>query len=103
MSRDFGPPPDLPEGAAKGLRLGMRVRTRCVSTGGFMLSPGVLSRRRGGIVGTLHSPVPGHGGDVWWVVHEGTSQHEENGRKMWDPSGVAPYGIDELQPCSNED
>jgi len=29
-----------------------------------------LENRRAEAIGTINSYVPGHGGDVWWVIHD---------------------------------
>lgn len=76
----------------------MRVRvTRLNSTAGMMISAESLARRREGVAGTLWGYVPGHGGDVWWVVYDGCPKTTNAaGEAVYDKSGVAPFGTDEL-------
>lgn len=75
-----------------------RVRVECLyPTIGWMISEEALFRRRAGVEGTLLHYVPGHGGDVWGVVHDGTGTYVDgSGRECWDKSGVAPYGLGEI-------
>jgi len=40
------------------------------STAGMFVTQDVLDRRKADTEGILWSYVPGHGGDVWWVVHQ---------------------------------
>lgn len=37
----------------------------------MMIHPRHLSARRPNLPGTIQGWVPGHGGDVYWVLHEG--------------------------------
>lgn len=64
-----------------------------LSTAGMIISERALSRRETGVTGKVHGYVAGHGGDVWWVVHEGARRVGDN----WDPRDVAPYRTDELE------
>lgn len=76
------------------LRPGLKVAVGPLgATTGVMLSAQALAGRRAGAYGTLYGYVPGHGGDYWWVVHEGAVA--VNG--SWPRECVAPYGTDELQ------
>jgi hypothetical protein len=52
---------------------GTRVRTHEVleSTNGMMVNPLHLSARKPNAEGVVEGCVPGHGGDVYWVRHEG--------------------------------
>jgi hypothetical protein len=80
------------------IRPGLRVKTRDAlgSTAGYFISETTLQRRRSGVTGQVYGYVAGHGGDVWWVVHDGTPQIERDGVLTWDANGVAPYGLDEI-------
>lgn len=66
----------------------LRVADTLQSTTGMMIAPDRLARRRAGAVGFALGYVGGHGGDVWWVNHEGD-----------DPDDVAPYALTELEPA----
>jgi hypothetical protein len=66
---------------------GLRVRTNAKvaepgATTGMLIKPEYLEARKVGAVGTVHSYVAGHGGDVWFVDHEDGS--------------VGAYGFPEL-------
>src|SRR5262249_17232087 len=67
------------------------------STRGMSASPEVLARRKPAQAGAALSPVPGYGGDVWWVVHEGAARIIVDDQEQWDPKDVAPYVLDELR------
>lgn len=58
---------------------------RLGTTEGFLIHAKHLSCRKVGSVGTATSYVPGHGGDVWFVRHDGDGE-------------VAAYMYDELRP-----
>ena len=63
---------------------GTRVRVeRLENTLGMLVPPKYLDNRRLGSEGVVHSWVPGHGGDVWFVDQ--------------DDGSVAVYSTDELQ------
>lgn len=55
------------------LEKGTKIRTNTVleSTSGMRVHPGHLSARRPDLPGIITGVVPGHGGDVYWVRHEG--------------------------------
>lgn len=54
------------------IKQGIRVRTTALEdTKGMMIAPRHLECRAAGIVGTVRADVPGHGGDVWFVAHDG--------------------------------
>lgn len=55
------------------IETGMKVKTvtKLENTRGMLLNPRHLECRKAGITGTVKGCVPGHGGDVWWVAHEG--------------------------------
>jgi hypothetical protein len=53
------------------------------STTGMLIKDEYLKARRAGAVGQVHSYVPGHGGDVWFVMHEDGS--------------VGAYGFPEME------
>lgn len=52
---------------------GLRVKiTELGETTGMMIVPKHLNVRAVGIIGIVKNWVPGHGGDVWFVEHEGS-------------------------------
>ena len=55
--------------------VGTRVRTadKLDDARGMMVAPKYIECRRCGITGVVKGYVPGHGGDVWWVAHDGTA------------------------------
>ena len=59
---------------------------RLGSTDGFLIHANNMANRKVGAVGTVTSYVPGHGGDVWFVEHDGGL--------------VGAYCYDELRPVS---
>lgn len=62
--------PPLPE--CKGVRLGLKVEIhRLGETTGFCIHSRHLCVRQVGVLGTVTGLVSGHGGDVWWVKHDG--------------------------------
>lgn len=67
----------------KGERL--RVVEKLQSTAGLMVTHTALSNRHPSAEGVECGYVGGHGGDVWWVLH--------------DDGTVAPYLLTELQPA----
>jgi len=78
------------------VRIGMRVRVAETlgDTRGLLAPQAVLQRRKAGVTGEVLAPVGGHGGDVWWVRHDGAPRLA--GTNEVDPTHVAPYVIDEL-------
>lgn len=51
-------------------KTGIRVRVVSLgSTTGMLIKQIYLDARKVGIEGTYKGWVPGHGGDVWWIVH----------------------------------
>lgn len=64
---------------------GLRVKiTKDEDTGGLFINPKYLDNRSVGKTGKVLGYVPGHGGDVWWVEHDGES-------------GVAAYCYNEFE------
>lgn len=55
-------------------------------TTGMLIGGGLLQNRVKGVTGVILGPVPGHGGDVWWVRHDGGA------------AVVAPYVYTEFEP-----
>lgn len=54
------------------ISIGLKVKTlRLEDTKGMMIKPHHLDCRKSGITGSIVGYVPGHGGDVWWVRHDG--------------------------------
>ena len=53
------------------VKAGLRVRiVKLGKTTGMCIHPKHLDCRKAGVTGTVKGYVPGHGGDVWWVVHD---------------------------------
>jgi len=76
------------------IKPGLRVSiTRLETTTGILVKPNHLEVRRVGAVGAVMSYVPGHGGDVWWVQHDGT---DEVGAYMFTEFEPAPETISRL-------
>lgn len=82
----------------------MRVRTNAVlgSTGGILLSPERLAIRKANALGTVYSWVPGHGGDVWYVVHdapegESNSYTAVDGTVSYRKELVTAYSFNEFE------
>lgn len=51
----------------------LKVRTTELrSTDGLTIHARHLACRKAGVTGFVRGYVPGHGGDVWWVQHEGS-------------------------------
>lgn len=44
------------------------------TTQGMLINPKHLTCRKGNQKGTIQGWVPGHGGDVYWVQHEGSNE-----------------------------
>lgn len=64
---------------------GIRVRvTKLGETKGMLIKPKHLDCRREGVTGVVDGYVPGHGGDVWWVKHD-------------DSTDIGAYVFDELE------
>jgi len=64
-------------------------------TGGMIIKDKYLKNRRADTEGILWGHVPGHGGDVWWVVH----QFDDKGVPIEDT--VAVYGFHEFDAIAN--
>jgi hypothetical protein len=64
-------------------------------TGGFFVKEKYLKNRRGNSEGILWHFVAGHGGDVWWVVH----QFDDQGRAIGETAAV--YSIQEFDCVAN--
>jgi hypothetical protein len=65
----------------------LRVASKLEPTTGMIVPQTRLQKRRPDAVGTEHGYVGGHGGDVWWLRHDGD-----------DPDDIAPYSLTELEP-----
>ena len=61
--------------------------TRLGSTVGMSIIQRHLDVRREGASGTVTGWVPGHGGDVWWVLHD-------------ESEDVGAYSVDEMAQIS---
>lgn len=67
------------------------------STKGMIVPEQYLKQRKPNQVAAVYGHVPGHGGDVWWLVHEGASTYKtEQGVEMLDKSFIAPYMFTEF-------
>lgn len=77
---------------------GMKVRINCQpdNTPGFFIVKDLLANRKAETTGVLYDYVPGHGGDVWYVIHEETPVVKVNGVDEWERSGIAPYSVSEM-------
>jgi len=72
------------------VKIGLRVKvTELGPVAGMMIKPHILENRKQGAVGVIHDWVPGHGGDVWWVIHDGPEGAEPV---------YAPYVFNEIEP-----
>ncbi len=68
------------------IRIGMHVKVIADNgTMGMFIKPEHLALRQVGTTGTILDYVPGHGGDVWWVRHDGNEGKD-----------IAPYSFREL-------
>lgn len=69
------------------MKPGLRVRTLSLGgTEGFLVADRYLTARKPGRLGTAMTFVPGHGGDVWTVRHDGK-----------DDEDIAVYVFTELE------
>ncbi len=59
------------------------------SEAGIIVTPEHFDVRRQGASGTVRGYVAGHGGDVWWVHHDESSE-------------IGAYGIDEIAQISRD-
>jgi hypothetical protein len=66
-------------------------------TGGFLISDKYQKNRKADTEGILWGYVAGHGGDVWWVVH----QFDAEGQPV--EATVAVYGFREFTAIANLD
>lgn len=67
------------------VKAGLHVKVvKLGDTMGMMIKPKHLDVRKVGVTGTITGYVPGHGGDVWWVRHDGSDD-------------VGAYVFDELE------
>lgn len=63
------------------IRVGMRVEVkRLGTTKGMLINTTNLNVRAIGVKGRILGPVPGHGGDVWWIAHD----DENTGAYVYD-------------------
>ncbi len=67
----------------------MRIKTnhQLGSTNGFTIAKKHIDARRPNAEGMVHSYVPGHGGDVWFVTH--------------DDGSVGAYCFNEFEPIKS--
>lgn len=57
------------------VKVGLRVKIiKLDDTQGMLIKLRHLECRKEGITGTVKGFVPGHGGDVWWVQHDGSEE-----------------------------
>ena len=72
---------------------GLRVKiTQLGKTDGILVVKHHLDCRKVGVTGTVAGYVGGHGGDVWWVEHDGDEQ----------PKVVGAYCYNEFEPIGFE-
>lgn len=72
------------------VKIGLRVRVATLgSTTGMLIKPKHLTVRQEGKVGTVLGWVSGHGGDVWWVKHDGSDD-------------IGAYGFPEMEPLEDQ-
>ena len=64
-------------------------------TGGMVIKDKYLQNHRANVEGILWNYVAGHGGDVWWVVH----QFDDKGTPI--EATVAVYGTHEFDVVVN--
>ena len=67
---------------------------------GLFVSPERKARRRVGARGLVYGYVAGHGGDVWWVCHDGKTEKQTNpltGETTEKYVDVAPYFTTEMR------
>ena len=77
------------------VKLGRRVRVKALgSTEGMTISAQHLAPRAVGVEGSMMNPVPGHGGDVWFVIQGG--MEDEDG--FSGTPVVGAYVLNELEP-----
>lgn len=66
---------------------GLKVKTiKLGDTVGMIIAPKHLSVRREGVMGTVKAHIPNHGGEVWFVKHEGSDE-------------IGAYVYDEIEPA----
>lgn len=63
-----------------------RTKAKLGDTAGMLVAQEYLDKRRPNAVGEYMAHVAGHGGDVWWIIHEG--------------GAAAPYVYTELEPVA---
>ena len=83
------------------IKVGMKVVTApgLNPTTGVLIDSKFLNQRKPNQKAKVYGVVPGHGGDVWWLVHDGATTHKnEQGVEMLDKSFIAPYMFTEFMP-----
>jgi len=73
----------------------IRIDKTLDSTAGMLIKEKYLNNRRANVEGILWGYVAGHGGDVWWVVH----QFDDKSAPIEATVGV--YGIREFDAIAN--
>ena len=53
---------------------GVRTHSKLDTTAGFFVTPEHLALRKPDLCGVVVGVVAGHGGDVYWVIHEGDAK-----------------------------
>lgn len=73
---------------------GLKVKTNndLRSTDGMLINQKYLIQRKANQEAVIHSYVGGHGGDVWWLLHESSDGNQS------EQELVAPYCFDEFEP-----
>ena len=83
------------------IKIGLKVKTApgLNSTSGFMIAEQFLQQRKANQLATVYGYVPGHGGDVWWLVHDGATMTKNGqGVDCYNNKFIAPYMFMEFGP-----
>jgi hypothetical protein len=78
----------------------MKVRTSpgLNSPKGMIVDQKFLDQRKANQIAYVYGVIPGHGGDVWWLLHEGCPLIEgENKTPAYDKKFIAPYSWMEFE------
>lgn len=72
-------------------------------TTGMLIDDKFLKQRKSNQKAIVYGYVPGHGGDVWWLLHDGATTYTkvmEDGShvQMYDKEFIAPYMFTEFMP-----
>jgi len=71
------------------VRTGLRIRVTSLGpTTGMLITAKYLEARQEGVTGIVGTYVAGHGGDVWWVQHDG--------------GVIGAYSFSEMEPLEDQ-